>query len=326
MASGNLLKLLAAGAVGVIGVGAVAWQTLEGDRQREARKGVRTASAPHLAAARRLNRGAGILALCVAADSAVEHYRGGFHNRAMYTPLVSSTLALLASVHGLQDESAEAHRLRDSVYTAAVLTGLAGTAFHVYNVSRKTGGFSADNLFYAAPLGAPAALILSGLLGVYGERVRDASQDTVPTVFGLPAGEAVALMAAVGLLGTTAEAALLHLRGSFQNPAMYLPVSLPPVVAGLLAATALGGEAQPRLRWLSRLGLRMTAIMGLIGSCFHGFGVSRNAGGWKNWRQNLQAGPPIPAPPGFTGLALAGLAAHRLLDAEAHISARRRQS
>ncbi|XVN16081.1 hypothetical protein QZH46_09775 [Pseudomonas corrugata] len=117
--------------------------------------------------------------------------------------------------------------MRDSIYGAVVLTGLAGTAFHVYNVTRKTGGLSLDNLFYAAPLGAPAALILSGLLGSYGERVRDAASDRLPTVFGLPAGEAVALLTVAGLLGTTAEAALLHLRGSFQNPAMYLPVTLP---------------------------------------------------------------------------------------------------
>jgi hypothetical protein len=37
-------------------------------------------------------------------------------------------------------------------------------------------------------------------------------------------------------------------------------------------------------------------------------------GGWKNWRQNVLNGPPIPAPPSFTGLALAGLAALELLE------------
>jgi hypothetical protein len=36
-------------------------------------------------------------------------------------------------------------------------------------------------------------------------------------------------------------------------------------------------------------------------------------GGWRNWRQNLVDGPPIPAPPSFTGLALAGLAVLDLL-------------
>jgi hypothetical protein len=36
-------------------------------------------------------------------------------------------------------------------------------------------------------------------------------------------------------------------------------------------------------------------------------------GGWRNWRQNLIDGPPLPAPPSFSGLALAGLAALALM-------------
>jgi hypothetical protein len=37
-------------------------------------------------------------------------------------------------------------------------------------------------------------------------------------------------------------------------------------------------------------------------------------GGWRNWSQNVLNGPPIPAPPSFAGLALAGLAALGLMD------------
>ena len=36
-------------------------------------------------------------------------------------------------------------------------------------------------------------------------------------------------------------------------------------------------------------------------------------GGWKNWSQMLFQGPPLPAPPSFTGLAIAGLGALSLL-------------
>jgi len=36
-------------------------------------------------------------------------------------------------------------------------------------------------------------------------------------------------------------------------------------------------------------------------------------GGWRNWSQNVPGGPPLPAPPSFTGLALAELAALGLL-------------
>ena len=36
-------------------------------------------------------------------------------------------------------------------------------------------------------------------------------------------------------------------------------------------------------------------------SDFHAYGVSRNMGGWRNWSQNVLNGPPLPAPPSFTG-------------------------
>jgi hypothetical protein len=62
----------------------------------------------------------------------------------------------------------------------------------------------------------------------------------------------------------------------------------------------------------------MTAAVGLIGSLFHAWGVQRNMGGWRNWSQNVLNGPPLPAPPSFTGLALAGLAALGLLGARPH--------
>jgi hypothetical protein len=46
---------------------------------------------------------------------------------------------------------------------------------------------------------------------------------------------------------------------------------------------------------------------------FHLFGLSRRMGGFRNWSQNLLAGPPLPAPPAFSALALAALAALDLL-------------
>jgi hypothetical protein len=82
------------------------------------------------------------------------------------------------------------------------------------------------------------------------------------------------------------------------------------VAAGLLAEAAAGNSRTPRR--FARWWLRLTAALGLAGAGFHIFGVARNMGGWRNWKQNVLNGPPIPAPPSFTGLALAGLAALRL--------------
>jgi hypothetical protein len=244
-------------------------------------------------------------------DSAMEHYRGAFANNAMVTPIIVSALTILASFHGHKDRASRAHRGRDGVYALAGLTGLVGTAFHLYNVRKKPGGFCWQNVFYAAPLGAPAAISLSGMTGFLAERVRNNPANEVPKVLGFPAGRVVAALTGMGLLGTTAEAGLLHFRGAFHNPAMFFPVTFPPVGAALLATASLGRAERPRK--LTRWWLRVTALLGVVGVGFHAIGVARNMGGWRNWRQNLQAGPPLPAPPAFSGLALAGLAALSLL-------------
>jgi hypothetical protein len=263
-------------------------------------------------AAQRLNRAAATLAVSVLADSGIEHYRGSFKNKAMVTPLIVSALALATSIHGTSDSRPAAHALRDAVYASTAATGLIGTCFHIYNVRKKVGGFSWQNLFYAAPLGAPFAILLSGLMGFCSERIRDTPRWNAPTIFGLPAGRAMAAVTSAGLLGTTGEAGLMHFRGAFHNPLMTLPVTLPPVGALLLASTAFRPRGRnPRFtRWW----LRLLATMGFAGAALHVFGVSRNMGGWRNWSQNILNGPPIPAPPSFSGLALGGLAALGLMD------------
>jgi hypothetical protein len=282
-------------------------------RRRSARRAAPDRNA--VDAGRRLNAAAGLLATSVLADSAIEHWRGAFENRAMYIPLVASALDLLVSGHGVADRRPAAHAARDAAYAASVITGLIGTGFHVYNVTKRPGGISWVNLFYGAPLGAPMALLLSGLFGFAAERVRNHPPQATPRILGLPAGRATAALTALGLLGTVGEAALLHFRGAFQNPAMVLPVALPPIAAGVIGNAAL---ARHRPGWFVRLWLRVTAALGIIGVGFHAFGVSRAMGGWRNWSQNVPNGPPLPAPPSFTGLALAGLAALRLLEGEAH--------
>jgi hypothetical protein len=262
-------------------------------------------------AARKLNGAAAVLSLAVLGDSGLEHYRGLFSNRLMYLPLLSSSLALSASAHGLGDRKPRPTRLRDAIYGLAALTGLIGSGMHVYNIGKRDGGFSWNNLFYGAPIGAPMALLLSGVLGMSAERVRDHGRGREPSLLGLPGGKVLGGIAAAGLLGTIGEVGLLHFRGAYHNPAMYLPVAAPPIAAALLANASL--DSSPRPRRLARLWLRITAALGMLGVGFHIFGIHRNMGGWKNWSQNTLAGPPLPAPPSFTGLAIAGLAALELM-------------
>ncbi|RKR38649.1 hypothetical protein [Paraburkholderia sp. BL17N1] len=266
----------------------------------------------HIEAARSFNHSAALLALSVLTDSAMEHYRGSFDNPAMWTPLVVASLSLAAGVHGGKDNRSRRHHVRHAIYCSAAATGIAGTGFHLYNVTKRPGGWSWNNLFHAAPVGAPIALLLSGALGAVAERLRDEPAHE-PRLLGMPAGRALGLLVAAGLIGTVGEAALLHFRGSFQHRAMYAPVSVPPIAAALLAQAAL---AQPRERWFVRLWLHVTTLLGVAGAGFHARGIARRQGGWRNWSQNLFAGPPLPAPPSFSALALAGLAAMKLRETE----------
>lgn len=276
------------------------------------RKAQRSPVHTHIDTARMFNGSSALLALSVLTDSATEHYRGSFDNPAMYTPLVVSTLALFAGLHGGSDRQPARHPVRNSIYAGAALAGIAGTGFHLYNITKRPGGWSWHNLFYAAPIGAPMALLLSGTLGAVAERLRDEPAHE-PCLFGMPAGQALALVTSAGIAGTLGEVALLHFRGSFQNPAMYAPIVVAPIASALLVDAAL---AHPREHWFTRLWLRVTTALGFIGVGFHARGVARAQGGWRNWSQNLFNGPPLPAPPSFSALALAGLAALRLRETE----------
>lgn len=263
-------------------------------------------------AARQLNLGAALLALAVLADSAIEHYRGSYRNRAMYAPLISATLALGGSLHGVLDRRPARHSARDAMYALAAATGIAGLGFHAYNIGKRPGGWSWLNLFYAAPIGAPFALTLSGFIGRGAEKARHLSRSRQQPILGIPLQRLLAALSALGLAGTVAEAALLHFRGAYHDPAMALPVTVPPLAAALLGAAALSPGR--RTHRLARGWLKLTALLGFAGVGLHAFGVSRNMGGWRNWSQNVLNGPPLPAPPSFTGLAVAGLAALALIE------------
>ncbi len=292
------LGLLAAAALALL---------LRGVPARVTRETARSRHPP----ARRLAIASGVLAGSVLADSALEHYRGGFYDPVMVAAPVTAAITLGTAASAALRPAMPSQRLR-SRYIAAVIVGVVGLGFHVFNVSRQTGGWRWGTLFYGAPIGAPFALALAGLLGLAGLRRSGAQPDA--RRLGIDADRVLALGVAGALVGTSAEAALLHFRGAFQDPFMILPVTIPPLTALSLAVAAVTGN--PKRASLARSLLRATAVVGLAGVAFHALGVARNMGGWRNWSQNVLSGPPLPAPPSFTGIALAGLAALDLLSGE----------
>ncbi len=256
-----------------------------------------------------LYAGSALLAGSVLADSALEHFRGNYLNRAMIAPPFAAAANITTS---LQQGSPTVGR--GTLFAASSLIGIAGLGFHLYNILKRPGGFSWNNLFYAAPIAAPGALALSGALGLAGERLAKLRQTRAPITMRRRLIRGVAFLLSGGIFATVGEVALLHFRGAFHDPFMYAPVTAPPLAAATLAAAA--AKPTPKRIRLARFMLKTTAALGVAGVGFHIFGVSRNMGGWANWTQNLFQGPPLPAPPSFTGLALAGLNMLRVLEEE----------
>lgn len=249
-------------------------------------------------AAQALGAGAAILCASVALDSAIEHYRGEFKDRAMFIGPTMALLGLSAATYiAFRPERANQRLPKIALFTVGA-TGLVGLGFHSYNILKRTGELDALNLFYGAPMGAPAALTLAGLYGVIaGEMLsgRDYVRTRLPKY--------TAGLIAFSLMGTIAEAGLLHFRGAFQDPAMYAPVTIPPLAALSIGAAALS----PRAATIAEPLLKATAVLGIAGPIFHAYGIHRNMGGWRNWTQMILQGPPLPAPPAFLGIAAAGL-------------------
>jgi hypothetical protein len=290
--------LIAVGVAGLAAATATGWLLQRAWRPSENR---------NLRAAEALGAGAAILCLSVALDSGIEHYRGQFKDRAMF---VGPTMALLglaaAGLVAFRPKQASARPVKIAFATVGV-TGLVGLGFHTYNILKRPGELDALNLFYGAPMGAPAALTLVGLYGIIAGEMLSGRAYVKTRLPWHTAG-----LIAFSLLGTIAEAGLLHFRGAFQDPAMYAPVTIPPLAAMSIGASVFAPGA---VRIAEPL-LKATAILGIAGPMFHAYGIHRNMGGWHNWSQMILQGPPLPAPPAFLGIAVAGLGILPALAAE----------
>jgi hypothetical protein len=118
---------------------------------------------------RRLRMGNAVSLLFLALDSGSSHYQNYYQNRVQYTPLILAPALAAAEVaaESPSEPVRRAGRRAEKVLSAAaVVAGVIGFGFHLWNVRKRAGGFSWQNLFYGAPTGAPLQLSGQGALGL----------------------------------------------------------------------------------------------------------------------------------------------------------------
>ena len=97
----------------------------------------------------------------------LEHYKGSFGDKWMWTPIVLTPPLTAAGLAGAVSERA-AKTVLPLVSALYFLDGLAGVITHLEGVRKKPGGFkeATYNLVMGPPLLAPGSLCMVGAMGI----------------------------------------------------------------------------------------------------------------------------------------------------------------
>ena len=97
----------------------------------------------------------------------LEHYKGSFGDKWMWTPVFLTPPLTAAGIAGVFSERA-ARTVLPFVSGLYFLDGLGGVVTHIQGVRKKPGGFSEPtyNLVMGPPLLAPGSLMLVGAFGL----------------------------------------------------------------------------------------------------------------------------------------------------------------
>jgi hypothetical protein len=100
-------------------------------------------------------------------------------------------------------------------------------------------------------------------------------------------------LTAIGAAVTTIEIFFEHDKASFGRRWMWAPI----VVGPLGAAAGVAGWASHRMaKTVLPVASALIVANGLQGTLLHAQGISQKPGGWKNFRYNMEMGPPLLAP------------------------------
>jgi hypothetical protein len=276
-------------------------------------------------------------------EAYVQHTRGAFANRWMWTPVWLTPPAVLASAAALFSGTA-ARTVLPFVSLVSLADGLIGFGYHLRGIHRLPGGFRLGqyNVVMGPPIFAPLLTCFTGILGLIAAGLRrERLSDPLPDRLRLHAVAAalapprhapgsadwlaehvsygefqrvLALVSALLAVRAGGEAYFEHLRGSFNQRWMWTPVWVTPpmVVAGAGAALS-----ERVARTVLPAVAAVTFCDGLLGFGLHLRGIKRMPGGFQNLQFNITLGPPMFAPLLFCAVGLLGMIAAVLRRGEA---------
>lgn len=279
---------------------------------------------------------AGFSAVLSGIEVTYEHYRSGFGQQIMYTPVILSPLLLGAGIAGALNRRAARTLL--PIASAITLTdGVVGFYFHVRGIARKPGGWRLPvfNVVMGPPLLAPILFALSGYLGIIASLLRREDDPNPSLLPGIPdpppawlgwlprswEDEGIALehdvregrfqrhlaaAAALTAICSGVEALYSHYRNDFTYLVEWTPILLAPVMA-------VAGFGTVWSRTIARTLLPAASILllldGTVGVYYHLRGVLRRPGGLSLAIYNIIYGPPLFAPLLFAASGFMGLLA-----------------
>ncbi|HEY7036794.1 MAG TPA: hypothetical protein VH482_36035 [Thermomicrobiales bacterium] len=271
-------------------------------------------------------------------ESYVQHDRGAFANPLMWTPVALTPPTAAAAGAALVSERA-ARKVLPALAVATLADGLLGFVLHVRGIERMPGGLETGqyNVVMGPPVFAPLLMctvgvtgVLTGLLRREEARVEPWSRPPIAPVMNALARQVESRGVRQRVAGAVAqgrferemaitsacfgilaggEAYFEHLRGSFNQWAMWTPVWVtPPMVAAAVGAVASERVARNVLPFTSAV----TFLDGAVGFGLHLRGIRDMPGGFSNLRFNVTLGPPLFAPLLFTAVGLTGFIASLL--------------
>lgn len=105
--------------------------------------------------------------------------------------------------------------------------------------------------------------------------------------------QGLAVLTAAGAIVTTAEIYFSHDKASFGNKMMWWPIYIVPTLVPIGIAAAISRKAAKTILPLASV---VVIANGIQGTYLHLRGIHQKPGGFRNFRYNMEMGPPAFAP------------------------------